>query len=149
MTRHVYDGPTLLEWKQMADGSIVGLETSTPPHIPIHEQTILKGPMDFPPGIAEMHGTRILSKIAAFVPSMKQSQFDHMTLGFRPMPTDNLPIVGPVPGVPGVSLCVTHSGVTLAAALGSYLANEVLTGHKEPLLAPYRPDRAFPPITPP
>jgi glycine/D-amino acid oxidase-like deaminating enzyme len=132
----------------MADGSIVGLEASTPPHIPVHEQTILKHPMAFPPGIAEMHGTRILSKIAAFAPIVSKAEYDHMTLGFRPMPADGFPVVGPVPGVPGVSVCVTHSGVTLAAVLGSAMAREVLAGKTEPLLAPYRPNRSFPPVTP-
>jgi glycine/D-amino acid oxidase-like deaminating enzyme len=73
---------------------------------------------------------------------------DFMTLGFRPMPADDLPVVGPVPGVPGVSVCVTHSGVTLAPVLGAYMANEVLAHQVEPMLAPYRPDRAFPALSP-
>ncbi len=30
ITRHVYDGPDPLEWKQMANGSFVGLEASGP-----------------------------------------------------------------------------------------------------------------------
>jgi glycine/D-amino acid oxidase-like deaminating enzyme len=91
-----------------------------------------------------MHGRRILSKFAVYMPGLAQAQVDFVTLGFRPMPADELPVVGPVPSVPGVSLCVTHSGVTLAAVLGAYMANELIAGHDEPLLSPYRPDRAFP-----
>ncbi|KRB82723.1 hypothetical protein ASE00_11865 [Sphingomonas sp. Root710] len=144
LTRAVYDGPSPLEWKQAANGSIVGLEVSTPPRIPVHQEGILKYPMEFPPGIDVMHGTRILSKFAAYQPAVAKAEFGHMTLGFRPMPTDGMPIVGPVPGVPNVSLCVTHSGVTLAPVLGEFMANEVLYGREEPLLAPYRPNRSLP-----
>ena len=143
MTEHVYDGPTLLEWKQMSDGSVVGLDVSTPPKIPVHEAGILDHPMEFPPGIDEMHGNRILSKLARYTPKMKDAQFGFMTLGYRPFPVDDRPVFGQVPGVPGVSICVTHSGMTLAAVLGAYMANEVVGGKTEELVAPYRPDRKF------
>ena len=103
--------------------------------------------MAFPPGIAEMHGARILSKLAAYMPGIAKAEFGFMTLGFRPMPTDGFPVVGPVPGVPGVSLCVTHSGVTLAVLLGDYMASELVMGREEPMLAPYRPSRQMPPPT--
>jgi glycine/D-amino acid oxidase-like deaminating enzyme len=141
MTRIVYDGPGPLEWKQMANGSVVGLEASVPPPIPVHAD-IRDHVMAFPPGIAEMHGRRILSKFAVYMPGLAQAEVDFVTLGFRPMPADGLPVVGPVPGVPGVSLCVTHSGVTLAAVLGAYMASELIAGRDEPLLSPYRPNRA-------
>ena len=140
MTRIVYDGPGELEWKQSADGTIVGLEASRPPPLSVHAG-IRDHAMAFPPGIAEMHGTRILSKLAVYMPGLAHAEFGFMTLGFRPMPTDGFPVVGPVPGVPGVSVCVTHSGVTLAALLGDYMADELVFGREEPMLAPYRPSR--------
>jgi glycine/D-amino acid oxidase-like deaminating enzyme len=140
LSRIVYDGPGELEWKQAADGTIVGLEASAPPAISVHSE-IRDHAMAFPPGIAEMHGTRILSKIAPYMPGLVQAEFGSMTLGFRPMPADGFPVVGPVPGVPGVSVCVTHSGVTLAALFGDYMANELVMGRQEPMLAPYRPSR--------
>ena len=143
MTRHVYDGPDPLEWKQAANGSVVGLEASGPPPLPVHAG-IRDHAMAFPPGIAEMHGRRILSKFSVYVPSLKMAEVDFVTLGFRPMPADEMPVVGPVPAVPGVSVCVTHSGVTLAAVLGAYMAGEIMSGREEPLLGPYRPNRAFP-----
>ena len=143
MTRIVYDGPGPLEWKQAADGSIVGLEASGPPPLSVHAE-IREHAMEFPPGIAEMHGARILSKLAVYMPALAKAEFGFMTLGFRPMPTDGFPVVGPVPGVPGVSLCVTHSGVTLAALLGDYMASELVMGHEEPMLAPYHPSRQMP-----
>jgi glycine/D-amino acid oxidase-like deaminating enzyme len=143
MTRFVYDGPDPLEWKQAADGSVVGLEASNPPPLPVHEE-IREHAMDFPPGIAEMHGARILSKLAVYMPALARAEVGSVTLGFRPYPSDGFPVVGPVPGVPAVSLCVTHSGVTLAPLLGDYMASELLTDMKEPMLAPYRPTRSMP-----
>lgn len=147
MTRFVYDGPGQLEWKQAADGTIVGLEASAPPPIPVHA-SIRDHAMAFPPGIAQMHGARILSKLAAYMPSLANAEVGIVTLGFRPMPTDGFPVVGQVPGVPGVSLCVTHSGVTLAALFGDYMADELVHGREEAMLAPYRPTRTMTAPTP-
>lgn len=140
LTKAVYDGPGILEWKQAADGSVVGLEASVPPPLAVHAD-VLNRVMDFPPGIGEMHGARILSKLSVYMPALAEAEVSHVTLGFRPMPKDGFPIVGDVPGAPGVSVCVTHSGVTLAPLLGDFLAEEMVNARTEPLLAPYRPAR--------
>ncbi|MBQ0900954.1 FAD-binding oxidoreductase [Micromonospora sp. U21] len=47
-------------------------------------------------------------------------------LGTRPMPTDELPIVGPVPGVDGAYVAVMHSGITLAPTVGRLVASEIV-----------------------
>jgi len=143
LSRIVYDGPGPLEWKQAADGSVVGLEASGPPPLPIHAE-IRDHAIAFPPGMAEMHGARILSKLAVYMPGLARAEVHSVTLGFRPMPVDGFPVVGPVPGVPAVSVCVTHSGVTLAPLLGDYMTSELLAGEEEPMLAPYRPTRPMP-----
>ena len=62
----------------------------------------------------------------------------------RPMPADGQPIVGRLPGTPGLYVAVTHSGVTLAAHLSRLIATDLTTGTPPPDLAPYRPAR-FPP----
>jgi glycine/D-amino acid oxidase-like deaminating enzyme len=140
MTRFVYDGPGELEWKQAADGSVIGMETPVPPPIPAHAE-IREHAIAFPPDVAQMHGKRILSKLARYMPGLAGAEVDFVTLGFRPVPSDGFPVVGPIPGVPDVSLCVTHSGVTLAALLGDYMARELIDGQEEPMLRPYRPSR--------
>jgi glycine/D-amino acid oxidase-like deaminating enzyme len=61
--------------------------------------------------------------------------------GFRPLPKDGFPIVGRAAETAGFYLAVTHSGITLAPAIGQFSADEVLTGQDEPLLAPYRLSR--------
>jgi glycine/D-amino acid oxidase-like deaminating enzyme len=70
--------------------------------------------------------------------------FDFHTLGYRPTPADGFPAVGRLPGIAGLSLAVTHSGITLAPAIGRFLAGEILEGRRDPLLAAYGPERFLP-----
>jgi glycine/D-amino acid oxidase-like deaminating enzyme len=59
----------------------------------------------------------------------------------RPMPADGQSIVGWLPGVEGVYVAVTHSGVTLGAHLAGLVADELLGGAAAAELAPFRPGR--------
>lgn len=63
--------------------------------------------------------------------------FDRFFVGLRPIPADGFPIVGPAPGVERCHIAVMHSGVTLAPAIGRFVAEEVVTGRRDPLLDPY------------
>ncbi|MBX3577299.1 MAG: FAD-binding oxidoreductase [Rhizobiaceae bacterium] len=65
--------------------------------------------------------------------------FDFHTIGHRPMPKDGMPIVGW--GTEGVYVAVTHSGVTLAPALGLFAADEILDDRRDALLRPFGPGR--------
>lgn len=67
--------------------------------------------------------------------------FDRYQIGYRPMPADGFPIVGTAPGRQGLYLAITHSGITLAPAIGSFAASEILGDPRDPLLAPYAPAR--------
>jgi D-hydroxyproline dehydrogenase subunit beta len=62
-------------------------------------------------------------------------------VGIRALTEDYMPAVGWLPGTDHVYVCVTHSGVTLAALLGELVAAEVLDGADDPLLDPFRPSR--------
>ena len=62
-------------------------------------------------------------------------------MGERPVPLDGLPVVGAVPGAPGVFLAVMHSGVTLGPLIGQLLAQEILQGSLSPLLSSFRASR--------
>jgi glycine/D-amino acid oxidase-like deaminating enzyme len=59
----------------------------------------------------------------------------------RPLPADGQSVVGRLPGVPGVYVAVTHSGVTLAAHLARLITEDLATGTPPALLAPYTPAR--------
>ena len=127
-------------FKQHRDGRIVGNDGSYAPDIPAH-QGILHGPQDMPAELRDMHGLRILAKIKEKLPGARDATYDHLTLGYRPMPEDGLPVAGFSPGNPNVYIAVMHSGVTLAPIMGRYIAQEVTTNQLVDDLAPYRPDR--------
>ena len=59
----------------------------------------------------------------------------------RPLPADEVSIVGRLPGAEWLYAAVTHSGVTLAAQLSRHIAAELVSGEPSAELAPYRPDR--------
>jgi glycine/D-amino acid oxidase-like deaminating enzyme len=63
------------------------------------------------------------------------------SVGFRPMPSDGFPIIGRLAGRDGLYVAVLHSGITLAPAVGSFAAEELLRGRRDSLLAPYGPAR--------
>jgi glycine/D-amino acid oxidase-like deaminating enzyme len=62
-------------------------------------------------------------------------------LGTRPMPADELPIVGTIPGTGGAYVAVMHSGITLAPTVGRLVASEVVNGVEAQELAGLRPAR--------
>ncbi|MBV8343050.1 MAG: FAD-binding oxidoreductase [Gammaproteobacteria bacterium] len=141
VTKMVYDGPRGLEFKQMANGRIVGTDAPAPPDIPAHRE-IRERVSDFPDDATRsMHGRRVLDRIALYLPAAKSAILDYLTLGFRPMPLDEFPVVGAVPDSRDVYVAVTHSGVTLAPILGRYVSEELLGGRLVESLSPYRPAR--------
>ena len=145
VTRMVYDGPGGLEFKQMADGSIVGTDSEQVPNLPQHAE-IREHAMDFPTdALRTAHGERILGKLARVMPAAKGLALERLTLGFRVLPTDGLPIVGACPPIANAHVVATHSGVTLAPILGHLVADEVLHRRLDPMLAPYRPGRMLQP----
>src|SRR6266540_2548595 len=83
----------------------------------------------------------LLGQAARFLPVLRGARIARTLLAWRSMPTDRLPILGPLPGLDGLYLAVTHSGVTLAPVLGPLVAEEIATGEQGRLLAPFRPGR--------
>lgn len=61
-------------------------------------------------------------------------------IGIRSLPIDGLPVVGWAPGLTGLYVVVTHSGVTLGPLLGELVALEA-SGREQTLLTSFRPDR--------
>jgi glycine/D-amino acid oxidase-like deaminating enzyme len=141
LTRRVHDAPGGLSFKQMLDGSVVGTDAPNPPDIPAHKG-IRAHTEDFPSeDLRNYHGNRILTRISRFLPGAQGVPLDRLTLGFRPLPTDELPVMGRLRDVPDLHVAVTHSGVTLAPIIGRLTAEEVLTGARAEMFAPYRPER--------
>jgi glycine/D-amino acid oxidase-like deaminating enzyme len=141
LTRAVHDAPGEVSFKQMTDGSVVGTDAPNPPDIPAHREIRARAE-DFPTQeLRDRHGRRILAKIGRFLPGAEGAALDRLTLGFRPMPLDEFPVMGALPDLPDLHVAVTHSGVTLAPIVGRLTAEEVLNGSRAEIFAPYRPER--------
>ncbi|BBC99447.1 hypothetical protein YGS_C1P0703 [Sphingobium sp. YG1] len=140
-TKLVYEASSILEFKQYADGRYLTSFTSGPPRLPQHAE-ILQHQMPFPDAmLAQHHGEMLIARTAEYMPAIAGAQPVRILLGFRPYPLDNRPIAGPVPGVKGAYVIVTHSGITLAPILGRYAAQEIVQGRDATVLTPYRPSR--------
>ena len=87
------------------------------------------------------HARALLAQAARSFPALGGAGVDRWWLAWRAMPADRLPIVGPLPWLGSLYLAVSHSGVTLAPALGRLVAKEVAEGTADGLLAPFRPGR--------
>jgi glycine/D-amino acid oxidase-like deaminating enzyme len=141
VTRLVYDGPRGLEFKQRPDGRVVGTDSEEAPDLPVHAG-IRASAMDFPDtALRDAHGRRILERIGRYLPAARSRTLERLTLGYRVMPTDGFPIIGPVPGIANLTIAVTHSGVTLAPVLGRLVTAEVLDGALDRRLERFRASR--------
>jgi glycine/D-amino acid oxidase-like deaminating enzyme len=130
-----------IHFKQMPNGRIVAADSAYAPETPVHSD-ILRERLDFPNEETRvMHGRRILEKVPTVLPSARNAELDRLTLGFRPLPEDDYPIVGFVPGTADVYIAVMHSGVTLAPIMGRMISHEIFDDVSVESLAPYRPGR--------
>jgi len=83
----------------------------------------------------------VVREATTVLPVMRGVEPEAVRVGTRPIPADSYPAVGPVRGIDGYYLAVSHSAVTMAPFLGRAVAAEIAHNRVEPLLAPYRPDR--------
>lgn len=90
---------------------------------------------------AEGVATLISGAVASF-PGLADAAFVSGRAGVRPATPDGLPIIGPVPGVDGLTIATGHDavGMMLSTGTAELVANYLLDGVSEPL-APFRPDR--------
>ncbi|MEU6844650.1 FAD-binding oxidoreductase [Streptomyces sp. NPDC046716] len=115
-----------LDLRPTADGGVLALSWEVDGR--------LRGAVDGLP--EELH-----RRARAVVPGVAGAGIVDARIGVRPVPLDGLPLVGEVPGAPGLYHLVSHSGVTLAPVLGRLAAGEITGGASASELAGYRPDR--------
>jgi len=82
-----------------------------------------------------------LAAVAAHFPALAGARVEAIRFGVRPIPRDERPMVGGIPGLDGFFIVASHSGVTLGPLWGLIAAAEILDGVPDPRLAPYRPAR--------
>jgi glycine/D-amino acid oxidase-like deaminating enzyme len=95
------------------------------------------------PANAMDHAREVVASAVGVLPGLAGVEPETIRVGVRPVPKDSYPAVGPLPGVSGYCLVVSHSAVTLAPFYGRAVAAEIAHGKTEPLLETFRPQRFF------
>ncbi len=104
--------------KQYPDGRVVLGDDFGPPKTADHAN-LTGDHEDFPSdGIRAIHAQRLVRQAREYLPGVSEASVERLTLGWRPMPADGLPVTGFLEACPTAYVAVTHSGVTLAAVLG-------------------------------
>ena len=89
----------------------------------------------------EQAGDQALERLRRLCPDIGAVSLEQLTLRNRPIPEDGLPMIGPIPGLAGATVAVTHSGMTLAPVIAEIVAAAAL-GHPAPIDATrYQLDR--------
>ena len=129
---------------QRDDGRVVIGEQEGVPDTEAHARRLIGRPNQFPAEeIAQQHAARMLATATQFTPELENSIIEHVYIGWRPLPLDGHPVIGPSPIRKDIYIAVMHSGVTLAPIAGRLAAQEILSGDPAEILVPYRADRDF------
>jgi glycine/D-amino acid oxidase-like deaminating enzyme len=83
-------------------------------------------------------GEQFLKTAIRVLPEFAKMDVEKVTLGWRPLPQDEFPIVGFPPNRRDVYITVMHSGVTLSPLVARLAAIEILDRVEVEPLAPYR-----------
>lgn len=130
---------------QRPDGRLVLGEQDGAPETPAHDQRLASFPTRFPTKeIAQEHADRLLSTARKFIPSLPDAiKLEEVVIGWRPLPLDGHPVIGPSPVAPNSYIAIMHSGVSLAPIVGELVALELIENLERPELSPYRATRDF------
>ncbi|CAN5768396.1 FAD-binding oxidoreductase [soil metagenome] len=83
----------------------------------------------------------LVGRFKSYVPAASQARVSRWTVATRPIPADGRTSAGLLPAIPGYGEIVTHSANTMGALLPKLIADEIVTGEADPLLANFRPNR--------
>lgn len=88
-------------------------------------------------------GLLLLERAAKLLPALADIKIDTCTLdvGIRAYPQDGISIAGQMPASKGFYLVATHSGITLAPAIGPLMAGMIHTGQTPDRLKPFALER--------
>jgi glycine/D-amino acid oxidase-like deaminating enzyme len=126
------------------DGRLVIGEQEGAPDNAAHAARLADRPKRFPnDSVADQHAQRLLSTTRHYLPSIGKTEVDEVIIGWRPLPVDGHPVIGPSPADDRVYVAIMHSGVSLAAITGDLVARELADGIEMDLLQPFRADRVF------
>ena len=90
---------------------------------------------------SQEHADALLSRAVHYLPALAGARAIPTPVGYRPMPIDELPVLGFCNAAPNLYIALMHSGVTLAPLVGELGTIEIVDGVRVEMLAPYRPER--------
>ena len=90
---------------------------------------------------SQKHADDLLSRAVHYLPALAGARAIPTPVGYRPMPIDELPVIGGCAAAPNLYIALMHSGVTLAPLVGELTTPEIVDGARVDMLAPYRPER--------
>lgn len=93
---------------------------------------------------SQEHADRLLARATHYLPALSTAQAIPVPVGYRPMPRDEMPILGFTEILPNLYIALTHSGITLAPLIGEFATMEILDGARIDLLDPFRLERFGP-----
>ena len=129
---------------QRVDGRLIIGEQEGAPDNAAHAARLADRPKRFPnDSVADQHAQRLLSTTRDYLPSIEETEVDEVIIGWRPLPVDGHPVIGPSPADDRVYVAIMHSGVSLAAITGDLVARELADGVEMALLQPFRANRVF------
>ena len=90
---------------------------------------------------SQEHADDLLSRAVHYLPALAGARAIPMPVGYRPMPIDELPVIGFCDAAPNLYIALMHSGVTLAPLVGELATVEIVDNARVEMLALYRPER--------
>ena len=90
---------------------------------------------------SQEHADDLLSRAIHYLPTLAGARAIPKPVGYRPMPIDELPVIGFCEAAPNLYIALMHSGVTLAPLVGELGTVEIVDGARVEMLASYRPER--------
>ncbi|HEV2128148.1 MAG TPA: FAD-dependent oxidoreductase [Thermomicrobiales bacterium] len=89
----------------------------------------------------------LLDRVVTVLPTLAGARVEAARIAVRPIPGDDLPVVGYVPGVDGLYVMVGHGAITHGPLVARLAAHEIAFGECCARLEPYRPERLVTPLT--
>ena len=90
---------------------------------------------------SQEHADDLLNRAVHYLPALAGARAIPTPVGYRPMPIDELPVIGFCAAAPNLYIALMHSGVTLAPLVGELATVEIVDGARVAMLASYRPER--------
>ena len=125
---------------QQNDGSIILGEQDGAPLS--HFDRLKERPSRFPnKEFEELHTERIINTAKNFTTGLEDIVIEKVSIGWRPLPKDRIPIIGRFKKTKGVYVSMMHSGISLAAIVSKLVSEEILENKNIPILDDFRPSR--------